>query len=471
MIKPCTPSTRLLVAALIGCLAASAASAAAASDDIRTRPTGLSGYQLDIWNSEDFQRRFTESYLSKTEVEPTVTADEREALLEIKRLIQDNQLDEALQQLREEREEDASAIFDFFIANIHFQLEQWERAIREYNHAIEKFENFQRAWNNLGKIHVRLGNHDKAIESLTRVIQLGAGDAITYGLLGFSYQSLERPIAAESAYRQAVLMDAETMDWKLGLARSFFQQKRYAAAAAFLDRLIEADPERAQFWLIQGNAYIGMNQPTKAAENFEFVDAMGESTSASLNTLGDIYVNEKLYALAVDAYAKALAMKDTGGTDRAIRAARVLAARGAHDEVRELVKKIEETREGKLSEADRKEMLKLRARIAVAQGAGEREVDILKEIVELDPLDGEALMLLGQHYRREGDLEQAVLYFERAEQIEGYEADAKVRMAQIRVKQGDFQKAISLLRSAQQIKPRENIGDYLEQVERAAKRG
>ncbi|MFW6336632.1 MAG: tetratricopeptide repeat protein, partial [Phycisphaeraceae bacterium] len=238
-----------------------------------------------------------------------------------------------------------------------------------------------------------------------------------------------------------------------------------------LDRLIEADPDRAQFWLIQGNAYIGMNKQAQAAENFEFVDAMGKSTSASLNTLGDIYINEELYELAVDAYARALALEDTGGTDRAIRAAKVLAARGANDEVRTLVQRIEEHREGKLSEEDRKDMLKLRARIAVAQGASEREVEILKEIVQIDPLDGEALMLLGQYYRNEGDLEQAMLYLERAEQIEAFEADAKVRMAQIRVRQGDFQKAISLLKSAQQIKPRENIQDYLEDVERAAKRG
>ena len=460
-------SACLIVTLLLGGMSASPSRAA----DTEKRPSGLSEHQLRIWNSERFQRRFTESYLSKTEVEPTITADEREVLLEIKQLLQDEKLDEALQQLRKERERDSSAIFDFFIANIHFEREQWEQAITEYNNAIDKFENFQRAWNNLGKIHVRQGNHREAIDALTKVIQLGAGDAITYGLLGFSYQSLEKPISAESAYRQAVLLDSETMDWKLGLARSFFQQKRFADAAAFLDRLIEADPDRAQFWLIQGNAYIGMDKPAQAAENFEFVDALGQSTTASLNTLGDIYVNQELYELAVDAYGRALEKGETGGTDRAIRAAKVIAARGANDEVRELVQRIEQTRAGKLSDEERKDLLKLRARIAVSQGAGEREVEILKKIVQLDPLDGEALMLLGQHYRREGDLEQATFYYERAEKIEGHEADAKVRMAQIRVKQGDFQKAISLLKSAQQINPRENIQEYLEQVERAAQRG
>ncbi|MEM7516515.1 MAG: hypothetical protein AAF368_06300, partial [Planctomycetota bacterium] len=38
----------------------------------------LSDGELQIWNDPDFQRRFAESYLSETEVEPRVTIEERE---------------------------------------------------------------------------------------------------------------------------------------------------------------------------------------------------------------------------------------------------------------------------------------------------------------------------------------------------------------------------------------------------------
>ena len=113
-------------------------------------------------------------------------------------------------------------------------------------------------------------------------------------------------------------------------------------------------------------------------------------------------------------------------------------------------------------------MLRLRARIAVAQGAGEEEALVLKEILEIDPLDGDALILLGQHSRRSGDVEQAIFYFERAAGIEGFEAEALVRHAQAVVSQGNYSAALPLLRRAQQIDPRDNIQEYLEQVERVA---
>ena len=89
--------------------------------------------------------------------------------------------------------------------------------------------------------------------------------------------------------------------------------------------------------------------------------------------------------------------------------------------------------------------------------------------VALDPLDGEALILLGQHSSRAGEIEKAIFYYERAASLEKFEADAKVRHAQLLVKTGNYADALPLLRRAQQLKPRDNIQDYLEQVERVAK--
>ena len=121
-----------------------------------------------------------------------------------------------------------------------------------------------------------------------------------------------------------------------------------------------------------------------------------------------------------------------------------------------------------LATEDQKDMLKLRARLAVATGASEEEAKILQEIVAIDPLDGEALILLGQHSARGGNPEQAVFYYERAANLEKFEADAKVRHAQMLVGQGKYQEALPLLRRAQSIKPRDNIQQYLEQIERVA---
>ncbi len=68
-----------------------------------------------------------------------------------------------------------------------------------------------------------------------------------------------------------------------------------------------------------------------------------------------------------------------------------------------------------------------------------------------------------------GDLEKAIFYYERAASIEKYEADAKLRHAQVLVNQSKYAEALPLLRRAQLLEPRENIQEFLEQVERIAK--
>lgn len=431
----------------------------------------LSRSELQVWNDPAFKKRFTESYIAETEIEPRVTTDEREKMEKVLDLISSDKMSDAARTLEKElsRNEAASAVFDFTLANIYFQQEQLEQATGHYTNAVEKFPQFRRAWRNLGIIHVRQGKFEDSLPALTRVIELGGGDATTYGLLGFAYSSIGNYLPAESAYRMAILLDPVTLDWKMGLLRSFFKQERYAEAVALSSQLIETHPDRADLWLLQANAYIGLNQPLKAAGIFELVNHLGQSTVDSLNMLGDIYVNEELYDLAVRSYIQAMDKDPQGDSKRALRSAKVLVARGALKETRQLVERIENLRGSQLDAGDRKDLLKLRARLAVADGSGEEEVRVLEEIVKMDPLDGEALILLGQHSSRNGDTEKAIFYYERAASIEQHEADAKVRHAQLLVENGKYAEALPLLRRAQLLEPRENVQEYLEQVERVAK--
>ncbi|MEA2068708.1 MAG: hypothetical protein U9P12_05865, partial [Verrucomicrobiota bacterium] len=73
-----------------------------------------------------------------------------------------------------------------------------------------------------------------------------------------------------------------------------------------------------------------------------------------------------------------------------------------------------------------------------------------------------------QHYGRSVP-EKAVFYYERAANVEKYEAQAKLAHGQLLVGQAKYRDAIPLLRRAYELKPRSDIEDYLKQVERIAK--
>jgi len=422
-----------------------------------------------LWNDEAFKKRFMESYLSETEIEPRVTLVERDKMQEMLELMGAGKLDEAAGLLEKNRGDSANALFDFTLANIRYQQERFDEAVTAYKIAIEKYPMFRRAWQGLGQACFRLGDFKNVVPALGRVVALGGGDGFTYGLLGIACSNVGNHLSAESAYRMATLLDPGRLDWKMYLAESLFKQERFADVVALSKNLIDEHPNRARLWLIQANAYVGLGQPLRAAENFELVDRLGQSTAESLNLLGNIYINEKHFELATNAYIRALEKDPQGNTRRAILAARELAARGALGETRQLVDRIEALHGDRLEKDDGIDLLRLRARVAVAEGAGEEEARVLEKIIELDPLDGEALILLGQYTDRTGNPEKAVFYYERAAGLEAFEADAKVRHAQLLVGQGKYAEALPLLRRAQKLKPRENIQAFLEQVERVAR--
>ena len=433
------------------------------------RQVRLAPELLAILSSPDYTRRFNESYISETDIEPKLSDAEKPQMSEVFRLIQEDKLAEAGMMIDQNRNVESSAMFDFTMGNIAFQLGNIPRAMEEYERSVQRFPKFRRAWRNLAMLRVRAGELEKAVPALIKVIELGGAEPSIYGVLGYALSNSEKPLAAESAYRMAMLLDPGTRDWKLGLVKSFFKQKRFADVIAMTDELIGETPDSPDLWMLQANAYIGMGKPMMAAQNFEIVDRMGKTSIEALSMLADIYVNEGLYDVAVMYYIRALNMEPRGKAERPIRAAKVLVARGASGAAETLLAEVDRVFAGDLTDDERKDMLKMKARMAVARGAGEEEASILNEIVTLDPMDGEALILLGQYQARKGDAEQAVFLYERAAKIEKYEADAKVRHAQLLVGKGNYAEALPLLRSAQQIKPRENIQAYLEQVERVSR--
>ncbi|AKJ65460.1 tetratricopeptide repeat protein [Kiritimatiella glycovorans] len=425
--------------------------------------------ELNLWNDPGFRQRFLGSYAVNQETEPRVSSVEREKLEKVLEFMSAEEPEKARAFLEKQTGEASTAMFDFTLANVCFQLDDLGAAVRHYEAAVEKLPSFLRAQKNLGMIYVRNGEYEKALKPLSEAIALGAGDGLTFGLLGYAYMSVGEQVPAETAYRRAVLLQPDTVDWKLGLAQSLFKQEKYEESAALASTLIGDDPERKDFWLLQANAYLGMKQPLQAARNFEYLRMRNEADVRALNTLGDIYVNEKMLAAAAEVYLRALESEPGQPVDRPLRNAEVLAARGALEESKRLIGRVREVYGKTLADERATRLLKLEARIAVAEGRGGKQAEILEQVVERNPTDGDALVLLGRHYASEDQAEKAIFYFERAEKLEEFEAEAKLHHGQLLVRQSRFEKALPLLRRAQRLDPREDVQRYIEQVERIAR--
>ncbi len=440
-----------------------AAGAPAAPQTQQAQPTARS-----FWADPAFKKAFMGSYGVNSDIEPYVGEEDRLKLDEITTLMETD-IRGAQAELETHATEEANAIFDFTLGNIYFQRGELDKAAARYFRSTKKFPNFLRAHKNLGLIHARAGRFDAAIESLTKTVELGGADGTIFGLLGYSYLQKGQFASAESAYRNAVLVQPTVVDWKLGLGKCLFSQEKFGEAAALLSELIEKHADREDFWRLQASAYMGLKQPVKAAENFELLSRMGKAAAEDMMSLGDIYMVQEMNDLAARAYTRAVEMDPAKTAAAGIRGAEILAARGDGEQARKLLGAVRRFGEGKLDDELKKKAMKAEARIAVAEGQTAKAAEVLEELVKIDPLDGDALILLGQQYAGLGKNEKAVFLYERAAGIEGFEAEAKLRQGQLLVRMSKLEEAIPLLKRAQELKPRDSVAKYLEQVERLAK--
>ena len=423
---------------------------------------------MQIFADPDFRKRAIENFNISSDLEPKLPATEKEAFTKIADLAATDVV-KAYFELKSVVTADSSAVFDFTLGSIAYQLNRPNEAAKYLESATRKFPNYLRAYKNLGLIQLQQGRTDDAIRSLTRSIELGGGDGNTFGLLGTAYVSKENFVSAEGAFRNALLLQPTTPEWKLGLARCIFRQNKYAEAVSLMNDLIERQPDKPEFWLLLASAHLGLKEPIAAATCYEMIDRLGKSTPDTLTSLADIYIQESNYPLAVETYLRALDLKPGQKIDRPLRAAEVLNGRGAPAEAGILLERLKIYAGNNIDADKKKKMLKLEAKIASAQGKTAESAAVLEQILKEDPLDGDALLLLGQHYAKSNQPETAIFLFERAEGMEQFEADAKVRHAQVLVTAGKYDEAVPLLKRAQEIKARDSIARYLEQIERLLK--
>lgn len=450
-----------------------------AADQLRSVDYSAEGQTLDprvagILESDRFQEAVATSFLSVSDVEPTITQDEREAVLEFQRFMGSTPPDllRAQALLNAERGQGTNEIFDFLEGWMLFGEGQFDEAIPHLELAVDTsrggFANFLRAHRILGFAYMSADRPADAAKSLSRVIELGGADSLTFGLLGFAHTAAENFLAAERAFDMAILLDPVTEDYQLGLVTCYARQRKYEDAIALSQHLIDRHPEDPKFWMLQGNAYIGLQQPGKAAEKFEVAGLLGGATPESVSTLADIYANEGLFELAVNNYLRSMELDPELGPARAIQAGQLLSYKGALDATQRLVDGVRDLRAEVLTDAEQVKLLKLEARIAVANGANDREVEILEQVVELDPLDGQALLLLGQQAARTDQLEKAIFYYERAAALEDtkVQADASLYKSYVLVRQQKYKQALSALDFAQSLNKREAVDRYIERVKR-----
>jgi Flp pilus assembly protein TadD len=376
----------------------------------------------------------------------------------------------AIRLLKKQNLEKASPALDFALGNLYFQSDQLDLAERAYEAALKKMPKFRSALANLGRVYLLQDKADKAITVYQNVVRDGQADASMLVLLGHALLMRGHALSGENAYRQALLLEPGNRDALLGLAKALLQQDRYREAVRLVRELLDKDPANAELWSLRANAFLALERTDEALIALESARRLKHTTPAMLATLGDLYLNRSQPREAVARYREAFAVKSPSPT-RLLRAAEGLILIGQEKSAAEFLDRLTAMGEAKpsgLSPAQRRRLLRLKADIARLKGDTRTAMQTCRELLRQDPLDGETHLILGDLLRETDKLEEAVMTYERAGRIAGFEARALVRQAQVEVERERYKKAVELLETAQAFEEKANVARYLEQVRRLA---
>lgn len=418
----------------------------------------------NTWTNPEFVDRFMGSFGVDTNKSPSVTKEEGAVFRQVSQVASSNPR-EAIRLLQGMRNAESSAAVDFALANFQLQEGNFSGAEASYKTAISKFPNFGRAYKNLGLAYIQQGKYPEALPHLTKSLEILGGDGGLFGLIGFCHLNSERFGPALDAYRLALVYQPDSRDWRLGQLKALQNLRQYEDVENIIYRYIEEKPSEPEFWLQQANAFIAQRKYDKAAANFEIVDILGGADNEMYILLGDLYVNLNAPSLAMVPYNKAIASGEVK-PEKALNIAGVMSRRLSPTDLKKFLDKIDAAYQSNLSQENELLLLTLQAANAFALNDKANAMSILTKVVARDPLNGRALLTLGNHFAGEEDFEKSLDYFSRAEKVEDFKVDALIGSARVLVKQNKYQAAVNKLKEAQFIDDQSYIAQYINTLEK-----
>lgn len=449
------------------------------------------------FKTPEFRKRFVGSYGFLPEVEPKVDQEEARLIAELSEILATGRFKEAENRLLafikerknpvdpEVEAKDVSAALVFTLGNLYYQNNRIADAEASYKIAIKRFPEYRRAHKNLALLYARSERMKEAKPHLVKAIDLGDADHLSFGLLGHTMLAEEQALAAETAFRQASLLNPEERDWKIGLVQALLIKEAWMEAASLMQSLIDESPDDALMWKQQANCYLQTGDVMRAAENYEVLRLKGLADEASLNTLGDIYANQEEPLLALGAYLSAIRMSEAVKIDRSLTSAKYLLQLNAPKEAAQLMATVREEVGDTLTQDQKVAAFLVEGDIALTDKNLQLAGELVKKALEVSPANGAAQVKLGGIYQAlsaEAETDEKIVEFARLARAEyqlaarstdpevGY--DANRSLGQILVKEQQYLKALPYLEEAVRLKTgsKQVIEQYLRRVQRAAER-
>ncbi|HEY4300537.1 MAG TPA: tetratricopeptide repeat protein [Candidatus Didemnitutus sp.] len=409
----------------------------------------------------DPKRIINDSKSLLKEREPEMTAEEY-ALYERIALMTASQPEFAIKLLEAmmNDKEPPSPAFEFMLGTAYLADKQNDKAERHFREAVTRYPAFIRAWNNLGVLYYTEEKYTAAVPCFSKAVTLGDHDPSTFGLLGYCLERGGNLVAAEMSYMQALAGEPESVDWLEGLLRVYILGKQYGRAESLVRILTKLRPTEARFWLAQAEILLAQNRKLEAVVMLEASVGAGVAGTNELNLLGDLYAELGFNSEAAAIYQRILAATPDVGEHKLLHFAQVLIRSGRVAQAEDVLGRLK----ARVTSAGRLAYLQTLSDLFAARQQWPEARRPLEELLQTEPLNGNALLSLGHTYVAEGDLVHASFAFESAYQVSDSTYRASLELANIELKNRHFDKCVLYLQKALSIEKTDAVEDLLARV-------
>jgi len=164
---------------------------------------------------------------------------------------------------------DGSPAYHLFVGKYHLNLEQYDEARAEFQAAAQGDPKFPFVHFNLGFTYLKQQDYPQARDEFLKDAAVEPDLALNYDELGDVYWLMQDDKNAEKSYREALHRDPRLVNSRLGLAKTYLRQEKYAPALVEIEAAGKLDPERTDIHYVHGQVLLHLGRKTEAKKELE----------------------------------------------------------------------------------------------------------------------------------------------------------------------------------------------------------
>ncbi len=201
---------------------------------------------------------------------------------------------------------DLMALVYASIANTCFSQALWDKAIENYQRALELFPDSPETYRDMAVCYMRKNLPDKAIKTLESALKLSPNSATIHHILGNAYAMANQYRQSIISYKKAVQLSPKFPEawYNMGLAYEKMGMSEQAVAA--FQMTIEINPEYCPAYLALGNIYLEQGKVQDSIRWYREAIKHDPNLVSAYYNLGRAYYEGKDLDNAINCYQKAI---------------------------------------------------------------------------------------------------------------------------------------------------------------------